>query len=237
MLHRVAISLAAAAFASAAPGPPRDLLGEADRARALQLATTQTVAVRRERPPAGRVWVPGGDRLVGAGWLVEDARVVTVTVLVEGWPSVDRDALEVRGDDGRWRPAAVGLADHERGFVVLDVPGLKAPGRQEGPGEAAVVPGRPLYGVVDGRPVLWRHVVGARGVGPFQYYWWVHGVAPPGTPLFGVDGRVATLVALPAHHEPGKVLALPEDALKDLFERSEAWRRRRPQTTTPPSAP
>ncbi len=232
MLHR-SLTLALPAFlapwigVSEAARPEasllRDVLTVKEQEAVRRQAAAVTVTVRRRRPVTPGIFVPGGVPFFGNGWVVAPGRVVTASVLVEGWPAATDDALEVRGPDGQWRAAAPGLADARLGLAVLDVPGLTAVVTGAAPGTDAVFPGRSLYGVVEPGAPMWRFVVGARAQGMHAYYWWLFGVAPPGTPLVDVDGRVVSLVGLRAGEDPTRALLLPTSALRDLFDRSVTW--------------
>ena len=224
MLHRAVVP----AFAALLVAPPVDAAPRVlapltiDARDALRdRVAAVTVTVRRRRPAPKGTWTPGRDAATGNGWLAVTRRVVTSSLLVEGWPAGPDDAVEVRAADGRWRPAAVGLADARLGLAVLDVPGLSVPGAPPKPPEKdAIHPGRPLFAVAAPGAPLWRYEIGARGAGTQAYYWNVLGIAPLGTPLFDAQARVVTLVGL---HGTGHALALPTSALHDLFDRSLAW--------------
>ncbi len=225
MLHRVAVVLLACSATLLVGAGPRALepLTMKGRDALRARAATLTVGVRRRRP-RGRVHVPGREVEVGNGWLAAAARVITSAALTTGWPAGAGDAIEVRGPEGVWLPAAVGHLDADLGLVVLDVPGLAATtGESRPPGADAIFPGRPLFAVVEPGAPLWRGEIGPRAEGAYAYYWWVHGSAPLGTPLVDGEGQVTTLVGASGVGDPRRVLALPTDAVRKLLDRSATW--------------
>jgi hypothetical protein len=209
------------------PAPSAPLTQSAREELRAKLATA-VVEVRRTLAPPPGITVPGGLHAVGAGWIVSAGRVATARTLVEGWPGGEADVIEVRGRDGTWRSAAVGLDDPEIGLAVLDVPGLPLAGPSPEPPTARidVEAGRTLFSVPTPDAPLLTVVVRKRGTEGLSWYWIAEGpMLPPGTPLAAADGQVVALVGLRAVTDPpSRLNLLPPESLKKLFARSAHWR-------------
>ncbi len=182
-----------------------------------------TVVVRRRGNLPTGLWAPGGATHEAHGWWAGPKRVVTASVVVDGWPRGSRDRIEVELADGRRFEAAVGLDEAALGLAVLDVPDLPAPPTiaPAGASDAAVAPGRALY-AADGSGLLHRVLVERRGGGQLAYYFRLLGRLAPGTPLFDPSGRVVSLIGRNGP-EPLIGLALPAKALRALLDRDD-WR-------------
>lgn len=225
MLHRVmfsALLLASAGLASAAPGdgaPLHDPLTTTAREALRQDLRAVTLVVRRRSGLAAGMWAPGEGLIEGHGWWAGAGRVVTASVLVEGWPVAKADVIEVETPDGERHVAAVGLTESGLGLAVLDVPGLAPPPRLTAfaTDDAEVASGRPLYGA-DRSGLLNRLVIGRAGEGQHAYYWRLEGFMAPGTPLFNGQGRLVSFVGRVAGAE---ALVLPAKALRALLERAD----------------
>jgi hypothetical protein len=225
---------ARAADADAGPdaAPPAPIQGpldivtrdgqEAVRARLAAVV----VELRRTLPPPPGFIVPGGQRVEGTGWVVAPGRVATAHAVVDGWPASKGDLIEVRGADGVWRPAAVGLDDPKIGLAVLDVPGLALALEAPIAADVRLDPGRTLYGVASPQAPLRPLLVRARGKEAQAWYWIAEGwPQPPGTPLVAPDGSIVAVVGLRVPGDPpDRHLVLPPESLKDLLGRSAAWR-------------
>jgi|JI10StandDraft_1071094.scaffolds.fasta_scaffold497735_2 hypothetical protein len=195
---------------------PRGPVTLSERAQLNQVLALQTVEVRRYVPPPPGITVPGGAPDLFRGWLAAPDRVVTSSLVVQGWPQGPGDTLEVKAPDGAWHPAAVGLMDAQAGIAVLDVR-VPAPGEAQLADERRLQPGRGLFALGGSQPVDVQ--VAERAEGHLGWYWRLR--APPlvpGTPLFDGQGRLVTLVGAPA------LLALPTEAIDTLVARRPDWR-------------
>ena len=185
----------------------------------------RVVQIRRSLPRIAGRRTPGAGAQRGAGWLARSGRVVTASALLRDWPIDDTDRIEVAGEDGVWRPAAVGLLDARLGLAVLDVPDLKSMKEHASapPDDRAIRPGRALFSTLGGKTLV-KGVVSAPATGQWSYYFWLEGVALPlGTPLFDGAGRFVSLVGLKSASSPGRELVLPGQAIRALFERTLEW--------------
>lgn len=208
---------------AAAPKPFDDPFTARARADLRARIRPSTVVVRRRGNLPSGMWAPGGAAVEAHGWWAGSKRVVTASVVVDGWPRSRTDRLEIELADGRRFEAAVGLDEAALGLAVLDVPELPAP-ESTGPAgaaDAAVAPGRALY-AADGSGLLHRVVVERRAGGQLAYYFRLLGRLAPGTPLFDASGRLVSLIGRDGP-EPLVGLALPAKALRALLERDD-WR-------------
>ncbi len=205
---------------------PLDLVTQAGRDAVRARLAAVVVEVRRLLPPPPGITVPGGLRVEGTGWVIAPGRVVTAHVIVDGWPAGEGDVIEIRGADGTWRPAAVGLDDPKIGLAVLDVPGLVPVVEAPINADVRLDAGRTLYGVSAPHAPLRPLLVRARGEEAQAWYWIAEGwPQPPGTPLVAPDGSVVAVVGVRVPGDPpDRHLVLPPESLKDLLARSATWR-------------